>query len=277
MLKAAATHCPSFIAAVGALFNRLREAKRIPRSWRKAQLVLLQKPLKTSDPAEVPEFRPISLLSCLFKCYESVFNRRLQFFLETEYPALFKHQFGFRAERSTHSAIIQILEHISQARQRRHTTLLSSIDFAKAFDRVNMHLCVDKLMHLTQNADFCRLIHNMTETRQIAACSDGKRCKYLTVNRGIPQGSSIAPTLFLVMVSDLLADIERINPTKKASLSATQYADDLNLVVSAKTKNECAALQLQCMDVIREWCVKWEMVIHPKKSLFQWFETDRNS
>ena len=221
MLKAAAAHSQTYVSALSTLFNRLMNAKRIPRSWRKAQLVLLQKSLKTNDPAEVPEFRPISLLSCLFKCYESIFNRRLQFFLETEHPGIFKLQFGFRAERSTHSAILQILEHIAQARQRRHTTLLSSIEFAKAFDKVNMNLCVDKLMALTKNTDFCRLVHNMTESRQVAACADGKRCKYFTVNRGIPQGSSIAPTLFLVMVSDLLADIEGITPQKKSALSAT--------------------------------------------------------
>ena len=73
-----------------------------PRAWRRARVIALRKPGKSSY--EVPRaYRPISLLLNMGKVFEKLVIRRLMSKLERTH-VLAPHQYGFRAGREVTDA-----------------------------------------------------------------------------------------------------------------------------------------------------------------------------
>ena len=58
--------------------------------------------------------------------------------------------------------------------------------------------------------------------RQQRVVVDGISTSYLSINRGIPQGTVIGPILFLIMINDIKA----VNPSGNLLV---KYADDISL------------------------------------------------
>lgn len=80
----------------------------IPQQWKHAQVILIPKPGKK---LEVANLRPISLTSCLGKLYERVINKRLQDHLENN--DLMPHNvFGFRPHLSAQDVLLQLKEEV---------------------------------------------------------------------------------------------------------------------------------------------------------------------
>ena len=77
---------------------------------------------------------------------------RLPFFLYTLYSIekhniLSKHQFGFRKNRSTEDAILELTDKISKALDERKYTLGVFLDLSKAFDTMNHEILCKKREH----------------------------------------------------------------------------------------------------------------------------------
>ena len=83
-------------------------------------------------------FRPISLTSCVSKLFERIILSRLLFFLEFN-SILSPRQVGFCPGRSTLDQILYLSQSISDGFNKPRPgsrTILSTIDFSKAFDSV---------------------------------------------------------------------------------------------------------------------------------------------
>ena len=94
---------------------------------------------KMGKPLDSPgSFRLISLTSCISKLYERIILYRLLFFLESN-SILFPRQAGFRPGRFTLDQILYLSQFISDGFNKPRLgswTILSTIDFSKAFDYV---------------------------------------------------------------------------------------------------------------------------------------------
>jgi hypothetical protein len=66
---------------------------------------------KANDPADINNYRPISLLPILSKIFEALILKRLTNFLN-KYEILSEAQHGFRRGRSTTTATFQFVERI---------------------------------------------------------------------------------------------------------------------------------------------------------------------
>ena len=94
---------------------------------------------KMGKPLDSPaSFRPISLTSCVSKLFERINLSRLLFFLASN-SILSPRQAGFRPGRSTLDQILYLFQSISVGFNKPRPgsrTVLSTIDFSKAFDSV---------------------------------------------------------------------------------------------------------------------------------------------
>ena len=91
-------HMPSaFHDAMHDLFGILWEQKKTPQAWKRALTVLLY---KKDDPQEVKNYRPIGLLTGVYKLWSSVITRCLSAYVE-EHELLSDAQEGFRAGKNT--------------------------------------------------------------------------------------------------------------------------------------------------------------------------------
>ena len=118
------------------IFNLSWSSHSFPSIWKTSSIIPIHKMAKPLDsPAS---FRPISLTSCVSKLFECIILSRLLFFLESN-SILSPCQAGFRPGRSTLDQILYFAQSISDGFNKPRPgsrTILSTIDFSKAFDSV---------------------------------------------------------------------------------------------------------------------------------------------
>ena len=118
------------------IFNLSWSSHSFPSIWKTSSIIPIHKMGKPLDsPAS---FRPMSLTSCVSKLFERIIISRLLFLLESN-SILSPRQDGFRPGRSTLDQILFLSQSISDGFNKPRPgsgTILSTIDFSKAFDSV---------------------------------------------------------------------------------------------------------------------------------------------
>ena len=115
------------------IFNLTFTTGIIPDSLK---IALVTPVYKANEDFRFQNYRPISVLSCFSKLLEKVMYQRLIKFIDAN-EILSKHQYGFRKNRSTEHAIIEITDKISKAIDEGKYTIGIFLDLSKAFDTVN--------------------------------------------------------------------------------------------------------------------------------------------
>ena len=81
---------------------------------------------------------------------------------------------------------------------------------------------------------------------------NGTRSTELFFNEGLPQGSAIAPLLFIIFINDIVTDLY-------AGTQSSLFADDTAIRISEKS-HEAADLNMQSeIDKITGWAEKWKI------------------
>ena len=91
---------------------------------------------------------------------------------------------------------------------------------SKAFDRVWQAGLLHKRRSYGISGQVFRLISSFLSNRRLRVVLDGKSSQEYPVNAGVPQGSILGPTLFLLYVTDLPDDV---------ICDIAVYADDTTL------------------------------------------------
>ena len=150
------------------IFNLSWSSHSFPSIWKTSSIIFIYKMRKLlHSPAS---FRPISLTSYVSKLFERIILSRLLFFLELN-SILSPRQAGFRPGRSTLNQILYLSQSISDGFNKPRSgsqTILSTIDFSKAFDSV-LH---PALFHKLISAGLLPCFARWTQSY----LSDGRAC-----------------------------------------------------------------------------------------------------
>ena len=129
-------------------------------------------------------------------------------------------QYGFRSSWSTADLLAHVSDRIARAFHRSGTTWAVALDISKVFDRVWHSGLLHKLRSHRVSGQIFGLISSFLSNRQLQVVLDGKSSQEYPVNAGVPQGSILGPTLFLLYINDLPDDVIR---------NIAIYADDTTL------------------------------------------------
>ena len=240
-------------------FNSMWLEEAFPPNWRKSTLIPIPKPGKPVF--EPGSYRPISLTSCACKLFERIINNRLRVHLESN-NLLSPYQNGFRPSRSTADNLVQLIDFAQNGFNSKQVTGVLFLDLKAAFDKVNKTALLIKLHRIGLRGRMAKFIQNFLANRTFEVRVGNAFSNPFDQNHGVPQGSVISPTLFLIMINDVFDDLPQNNPYLKFSL----YADDL-AIYSKHPEPEGATRLLQgALDRVAHWCDTWGLKIAPAKS-----------
>ena len=160
------------------IFNLSRSSHSFPSIWKTSSNIPIHKMGKPHD--STASFRPISLTSCVSKLFEGIILSRLLFFLESN-SILSPRQAGFRPGQSTLDQILYLSRSISDGFNKPRPgsrTILSTIDFSKAFDLVWHPALFHKLISAGLPPCFARWTQSFL--------SDRRACVVYQITKAVP-------------------------------------------------------------------------------------------
>ena len=214
---------------------------------------------QTRKPSDSPSsYRPISLTSCTSKLFKRMVLGRLTYFLEQQ-GTFSPVQAGFRSGRSTVDQVFLLSQSIAdsfhQSKPGAHT-VLTTVDFAKAFDSVWHSDLLSKLLSLDLPLCFVEWIQFYLSDRlsKVRICNSYNRP--FRLRRGVLQGSVLGPVLFSLFINDL--------PTfLLTSVKTSLFPDDLGIWASFPSV-ECATSTIKAaLSKLMEWSSKWRLSLNP--------------
>ena len=83
------------------------------------------------------------------------------------------------------------------------------LDFAKAFDKVNHNILIQKLVNHKVKGKLGIWIKEFLSNRKYKVVANGEMSEEQDVLSGVPQGTVLAAILFIIMISDIDKEVSR--------------------------------------------------------------------
>lgn len=255
VLKECSTELASPVAK---LFSDCFRHGVMPSAWKLAHVVPVHKRSSRSKPSN---YRPVSLLSILSKVMEGIVNRQLVNFLET-HRVLPDSQYGFRRGRGTADVLTALQNEWVQVVGQGGCAQVLAVDIAGAFDRVSHTGILHKAQQAGVEGALLRWLTDYLQNRSLKVVVGGQTSQPYAISAGVPQGSLLGPTMFLLYVSDIDSCLTR--GTKLSS-----FADDTTLYSLVRAvpgiPGACASLQT-ALSNLYNWGRRWRVRFEPGKS-----------
>ena len=247
------------------LFNLSFETGVFPDQLKIAKVIPL---FKSGDRRIINNYRPISVLPVFSKIIEKLMHKRLKNFLDKN-DILTCCQFGFRRGHSTELAIINMIDKVTEALDRKNDCVGVFLDLSKAFDTIDHDILLRKLNLLGVRGVANKWFESYLSNRQQFVEIDHNRSAPLQISCGVPQGSILGPLLFILYVNDL------VNVTRECNV--IMFADDTNLFFSNKNLTDLEKIINRELQNICQWFNLNKLSINVKKTNFILFGHNKHT
>ena len=175
---------------------------------------------------------------------ETYVYKRLFNYVE-KHNILSNHQYGFRRNRSTEDALLNLTDKISKALDEGKYTIGVFLDLSKAFDTVNHEILFSKLQHYGIRGTCLQWFMNDLNGRTQIVKVEQHRSSEMNVTTGVPQRAILGPLLFLLYINDIenCSDI----------ISFVLYADDTNAFYSNSCLKTLSSTIQNELDKVVQW------------------------
>lgn len=239
------------------IINSCLRLEHFPKCWKIATAKIIPKPGKP-EYSSLSSFRPIGLLNVFAKLLERLINNRLTYHMQRN-NASSSNQYGFKTQISTVMAINDALEIVNSAKSAGEQVIAVSLDIKSAFDRAWWPAIFKRLRDSDCPSNLYRLLLSYIEDREIQInFADTRVSKFMS--RGCIQGSVIGPTLWNLVLDELLF----MSMPDGCRLQA--YADDVLLIAHNKNVTSLEQNINLALDRIHGWGEGVKLEFGPDKT-----------
>lgn len=157
-------------------------------------------PKPDSDRSRADGYRPIALLSCMGKVFERMVNRRLITELETN-QRLDPRQHAFRSGKGVDSHLAA-LESLLSFENDEHVEIVT-LDISKAYDTTWKPGILHTLKEWKISGRMMNMLSSFLANRRFQVFANGSTSSLRKADNGVPQGSILSVTLFLVAMQPI--------------------------------------------------------------------------
>ena len=236
------------------IYSKLMEEGDVPDVWRSANVCPVFKKGAKGDPAN---YRPVSLTCVAGKVMESLIRDKMVGHLE-RHNLIRPSQHGFMAGRSTATNMLEYMETLTRLLDQGHAVDVLYLDFAKAFDKVPHERLLAKCRGLGLGGKLLEWIRLWLSDRKQRVVLNGEASEWTEVLSGVPQGSVLGPTLFLIFINDIDRAVE------VTSTILLKFADDTKVGRVVENEEQRGELQ-SIIDKLVEWSKEWQMLFNAGK------------
>lgn len=223
-----------------AIFNESLSKGEFPDLWKRYSV---RPVFKSGNRSKIENYRCIAKLPAIAKLFECLVNRRLSRMVESR---ISPHQHGFMRGRSTITNLMDFTCFASKSLANGSQVDVLYTDFAKAFDKLNQKKLVEKLEHFNLPGNLLDWLTSYLSARKQFVRFKGIESKDFTVNSGVPQGSHLGPTLFVLFINDIADNIGN-------DIFVSLFADDLKMATKIAEESDGDKLQV-AINELKLWC-----------------------
>ncbi|KAK6736143.1 hypothetical protein RB195_019052 [Necator americanus] len=225
---------PALINTLARLFTRYLSECKASKQWKTSKTVLLY---KKRDPHDISNYRPIYLLSVIYKLFTRVVLNRIEKVLDEGQPC---EQAGFRKGFSTIDHIHIVSKLIKVSREYKMPLCLTFIDLKKAFDSVEIEAVVEALDNQGIPTQYIKVLRELYSHFTTGISSFYKNI-IIDVKRGVRQGETISPKIFTATFENAMRKLEWDDMGVKIDgrqLHHLRFADDIVLITPSGTNGD---------------------------------------
>ena len=169
-------------------------------------------------------------------------NTRLTWILEKE-DKLSKTQCGFRKLRSTEDLLVKLEHQVRTCLVNRKVAFTVFFDLKQAYDTISHQHLLYKLAKIGIKGNMLRWIEEFLQNRTFQVLIGNTKSETITMTNGLPQGSTLSPTLFNVMMADIPHPLR---------IYIYKYADDIAIAITDEDIQEATTLTQDAIRKIEE-------------------------
>ena len=244
------------ITPITNIINMSFQSGVFPKAMKTAKVTAI---FKSGDHRLASNYRPISILPVLSKVIEKIVNNKLVSFLFSR-NLITSCQYGFLPGRSTVLASVDLFETVCESLKNRENTVAISLDLSKAFDSLDHNILLEKLpFYGIRGLPLQWFTSYLSNRSQIVSLNNNHiKSDPKCLTHGVPQGSILGPTLFLLYINDL--------PRSSNILKFILYADDTTLLFSFKQNSNPSQVLQNEIDKVVTWFQLNKLLLNKSKT-----------
>ena len=220
---------------LGAIFNKCLKENKIPTSWKQSTTILIHKKGPADDPSN---FRPIALMSCIYKLFTSILSSRVSS-CAINNDLISSHQKSAKPAEGCHEHTFTLQSIVADCKRNRKNCFFAWLDLRNAFGSISHEAIYSTLKHMGFPDQLIELVKDIyTDAKTVVKLSKDQETNPIHVNAGVKQGCPISPILFNLTTELLIRVVQsRCNENSDISFKlhgnpiyVLAYADDLVLI-----------------------------------------------
>ncbi|GLT87099.1 hypothetical protein SLE2022_051990 [Rubroshorea leprosula] len=222
-------------------FKEFHRNGRLVSGLNSSFLTLIPKKLNAGN---LKDYRPISLIGCMYKLLSKVLANRLKAVL----PGIISEsQSAFLGGRQLVDGVLVLNEVVEEVKRRKQSAFIFKADFAKAYDCVDWTFLEWMMDRLGFGIKWKGWIMECLSTSKISVLINGSPTEEFKAGKGLRQGDPLSPFLFLMIGEGLNGLVQKAVSEgmlrgieigrRGLAISLLQFADDTIIMGKAATEN----------------------------------------